>query len=102
MGLREPSGQVTNVPNNLDACLHWNWERKKSICKGCGSYPSDEPGRLDWMFIAIKLNSELSLSSEQKTANTWQYIVTIRTISYCYIVETHNIPDKNEVETWLI
>jgi hypothetical protein len=50
------------------------------------------------MLVAIKLNSELSLSSDQKTANTWQYKVTIRIISYWYIVETHSIPDQNEVE----
>jgi hypothetical protein len=50
------------------------------------------------MFVATKLNSELSLSSDQKTANTRQYKVTIRTISYWYLVETHSIPGQNEVE----
>ncbi len=50
------------------------------------------------MFIAIKLNSELSFSSDQKTANTRQYKATIKTIWYWYIVETHSIPDKKEVE----
>ncbi len=38
MGPREPSGQVTNVLNILDACLHWKSRRRKnSICKGGGS-----------------------------------------------------------------
>jgi hypothetical protein len=50
------------------------------------------------VFVAIKLNSELPLSSDQKTANTSQYKVTIRTVSYWYLVETHSIPDQNEVE----
>jgi hypothetical protein len=83
----------------LDACLRWNQEGKHSVCKGRGSCSSDEPERLDWMLIAIKLNSELSLSPDQKTANTWQHKVTMRTISYWYIVETHSIPDKKEVES---
>ncbi len=49
-----------------------NWENKLiSNCKGDRSCSSEEPERLDWLFIAIKLNSELSLSSDQKTANTW-------------------------------
>jgi hypothetical protein len=66
--------------------------------QGGGSCSSDEPERFDWMFIAIKLNSELSLSSDEKTANTWQFKVRIRTVSYWYLVETHSIPDQNKVE----
>ncbi len=42
-------------------------KKKNSICKGSGSCSGDEPERLDWMFIAIKLNSELSFSSDPKT-----------------------------------
>ncbi len=41
-------------------------ERKKFYLQGCGSCSSDEPERLDWKFIAMKLNSELSVSSDQK------------------------------------
>ncbi len=66
--------------------------------QGGGSCSCDEPERFDWVFVAIKLNSELPLSSDQKTANTSQYKVTIRTVSYWYLVETHSIPDQNEVE----
>ena len=70
--------------------------------QGCGSCSSDEPERFDWMFVAIKLNSELSLSSDEKTANTWQFKVRIRTVSYWYLVETHSIPDQIKLRTWLI
>jgi hypothetical protein len=66
--------------------------------QGGGTCSSDEPKRFDGMFVAIILNSELSLSSDQKSANTWQYKVTIRTVSYWYLVETHSIPDQNEVK----
>jgi hypothetical protein len=37
--------------------------------QGGGSCSSDESERFDKMFVAIKLNSELSLSSDQKTVN---------------------------------
>ncbi len=97
MGQRESSGQVTNVLNSVDACLSWKSRKKRTICKGGGSCSSDEPERLDWMFIAITLNSELSFASDQKTAaNTWQFKFTIRAIWYLLIVETHSIPDKKE------
>ncbi len=63
------------------ACAE-NWENKLiSNCNGNRSCSSEELERLDWLFIAIKLNSEVSFSSDQKTANTWvtwQYKFTIR------------------------
>ncbi len=74
-------------PRALALACAENWENKLiSNCKGNRSDRSrlsEEPERLDWLFIAIQLNSEeseLSFSSDQKTNTwvTWQYKFTIR------------------------
>ncbi len=76
-----------------------NWENKLiSNCKGDRSYSSEEPERLDWLFIAIKLNSELSFSSEKKSKHMSDMTIQIYNQNW-YIVETHSISDKKD---WLI
>ncbi len=81
------SEQVTNVPNSLDACLCW---KSHPSCKGfrIGLDHVLVMNLKDWVECSLQinwiLNSELSFSSDQKTANTWEYRVTIRTIWYWY------------------
>ncbi len=87
-----------------------NWENKLiSHCKGnrsCSSHESsEEPERLDWLFIAIKLNSELSFWSDQKKANTWvtwQYKFTIRTLRTWLIWMLMLNLNRRNIMDWLI
>jgi hypothetical protein len=69
----------------------------KSICNGGRSCTFKEPERLNWLFIASLMNSELFFSSEQQTANTRHYHEKLE-----YSISSELIKMNFKLRSWLM